>query len=94
MNSEGKISNLEPIAAECAYRRPENFNPNEGHQARDCWFRSRYLERNYCRPENFYGNEAGEEEQNNRAVHPNWSRPKTLDPYNEAREEDGARSMV
>ncbi|KAJ8573329.1 hypothetical protein K7X08_009840 [Anisodus acutangulus] len=85
---------------EQAYRRPENFSPNEGHRAHDCWFRARYHERNYHRPENFCGNEVGEK-QNNKAVHPNWSRPMTLDT-NEAREEqynnkalhqDRARSM-
>ncbi|WMV11248.1 hypothetical protein MTR67_004633 [Solanum verrucosum] len=85
---------------EQAYRRPENFNPNEGHRAHDCWFRAKYDESNYRRPENFYGNEAGEEE-NNEIVHPrpmNLNRPKTLDTNeeqnnNKVLDQDWARPM-
>ncbi|KAH0726341.1 hypothetical protein KY290_002161 [Solanum tuberosum] len=86
-----------------AYRRPDYFNPNEGHRAHDCWFRAKYHERNFRRPENFYGNEAGEE-QNNEVVHPSLSRPmdlnrpKTLDTNeeqnnNKVLDQDWARPM-
>ncbi|OIT07514.1 hypothetical protein A4A49_00679 [Nicotiana attenuata] len=44
---------------EKAYRRPENFSPNEGGPAHDCRFRARDHERTYHRPENFSPNEDG-----------------------------------
>lgn len=60
-----------------AYRRPDYFNPDEGHRAHDCWFRAKYHERNYRRPENFYGNE-----ENNEVVHLSLSRPMDLNRPN------------
>lgn len=53
---------------EQAYRRPDDYNHGAQMKAK------------YHRPENFYGNEAGEE-QKNEAVHPSLSQPiNTLDP--------------
>ncbi|PHU31065.1 hypothetical protein BC332_03158 [Capsicum chinense] len=85
---------------EQAYRSPDNFDTNEGHRVRDCRFRTKHHERNYHRPENFYGNE----EQYTKKVlrqdrarpmdlEGTYYRPETLDP-NEVHEKQNPNNTI